>query len=159
MFFTIFFTICMKSSDERQEIKWIKYSVYFLHIYLIHLDPKHLEERAGSTCLLFSDSFNTMVCPRKGNQHCIEVVHKYPILCCCCTSTVLRPAQSSAFPLTSPTIHIVFNGIKCSIHHIPSASAYSFSDMGPTESRYIGRPLTVYMCRSWCTQWWCDSAH
>lgn len=45
----MFFNVCMKASDkkEKQRIKLVKYSVYFLHIYLIRLDPKTLEVGAG----------------------------------------------------------------------------------------------------------------
>lgn len=71
-------------------------------------------------------SFNTMVCPRKGNQHCIQVVRKCPVPCLLLHVHSSQACPVLCLPPNCPTIHIVFNGFKRSIHHIPSASSIWF---------------------------------
>lgn len=73
--------------------------------------------------------------------HSTELVNKCPL-----RFLVLHVYQSQDFPglglpPNSPTLHIVFREIKCSMPHICSTGkARNLTDMGSTESLYVVRP-------------------
>ena len=92
-------------------------------------------------------SFNAVVCLRAKciGIHSTELVNKCPL-----RFLVLHVYQSQDFPglglpPNSPTLHIVFREIKCSMPHICSTGkARNLTDMGSTESLYVVRPLRAH---------------
>lgn len=97
-----------------------------------------------------------MVCPGKGNQHCIQVVRKCPVPCLLLRPPVLQACPVLCLPPNCPTIHTVFNGFKRSIPH-PQCFKHMVSVIqGPRSPLYRKTPDCVYIRRSWYTHWWCD---